>query len=142
MSKAEVPATAEPQPSTTAVARSAKVRTDIPIPAAPYLDRRLRDVPNLGEVWSYINPYMLYGRHLGFKGNFEKLLAEYRDTSKSATHEKWQKEFRARLAEIRAANPNPKILKDAERVEKAYELAGKLLESIRPAKGGTAAKKT
>jgi len=56
--------------------RSPKVRTDIPIPAAPYLDRRVRDVPNLPEVWSYINPYMLYGRHLGFKGNFDKLLAE------------------------------------------------------------------
>jgi 5-methyltetrahydrofolate--homocysteine methyltransferase len=36
----------------------------------------VRDVPNLAEIWSYINPYMLYGRHLGFKGNFEKLLAE------------------------------------------------------------------
>jgi 5-methyltetrahydrofolate--homocysteine methyltransferase len=57
-------------------ARSKKVRSDIPTPAAPYLDRRLRDVPNLAEVWSYINPFMLYGRHLGFKGNFEKLLAE------------------------------------------------------------------
>jgi 5-methyltetrahydrofolate--homocysteine methyltransferase len=57
-------------------ARSSKVRADIPIPAAPYLDRRVRDVPNLAEVWSYINPFMLYGRHLGFKGNFEKLLAE------------------------------------------------------------------
>jgi 5-methyltetrahydrofolate--homocysteine methyltransferase len=57
-------------------ARSPKVRTGIPIPAAPYLDRRLRDVPQLAEVWSYINPFMLYGRHLGFKGNFEKLLAE------------------------------------------------------------------
>ncbi len=56
--------------------RSPKVRTDIPIPAAPYLDRRVRQVPNLQEVWSYINPFMLYGRHLGFKGNFEKLLAE------------------------------------------------------------------
>jgi 5-methyltetrahydrofolate--homocysteine methyltransferase len=56
--------------------RSPKVRTGIPIPPAPYLDRRVRDVPHLGEVWSYINPYMLYGRHLGFKGNFEKLLAE------------------------------------------------------------------
>jgi 5-methyltetrahydrofolate--homocysteine methyltransferase len=36
----------------------------------------VREVPNLAEVWSYINPFMLYGRHLGFKGNFEKLLAE------------------------------------------------------------------
>jgi 5-methyltetrahydrofolate--homocysteine methyltransferase len=52
------------------------VRTDIPIPAAPYLDRRLRNVPNLTEIWGYINPFMLYGRHLGFKGNFEQLLRE------------------------------------------------------------------
>src|SRR6185437_1497001 len=34
-----------------------------------------RAVPHLTEVWSDINPFMLYGRHLGFKGNFEKLLA-------------------------------------------------------------------
>ncbi len=56
--------------------RSPKVRTDLPIPSVAYLDRRVRDVPNLSEMWSYINPFMLYGRHLGFKGNFEKLLAE------------------------------------------------------------------
>jgi len=49
-----------------------QVRTDIPIPAAPYLDRRVREIPNLQEVWSYINPFMLFGRHLGYKGNFEK----------------------------------------------------------------------
>ena len=60
----------------TGTARSPKVRVDIPIPAAPYLDRRVREIPNLPEIWSYINPYMLFGRHLGFKGNFEKLLAE------------------------------------------------------------------
>jgi 5-methyltetrahydrofolate--homocysteine methyltransferase len=60
----------------TATTRSPKVRNNIPLPAAPYLDRRVREIPNLHEVWSYINPYMLYGRHLGFKGNFEKLLAE------------------------------------------------------------------
>src|ERR1017187_1064038 len=57
--------------------RSSKVRTDIPIPAAPYLDRKLRGVPHLAEVWSYINPYMLFGRHLGYKGNFEKALIEH-----------------------------------------------------------------
>ena len=58
-------------------ARSTKVRTDIPIPPAPYLERKVRDVPHLAEVWSYINPFMLYGRHLGYKGNFEKALAEH-----------------------------------------------------------------
>ena len=56
--------------------RSPKVHVAIPIPPAPYLDRKVRLIPNLGEVWSYINPAMLYGRHLGFKGNFEKMLAE------------------------------------------------------------------
>jgi 5-methyltetrahydrofolate--homocysteine methyltransferase len=64
-------------PAPLSTTRSNKVRTDIPIPAAPYLDRRVREVPHLAEVWSYINPYMLYGRHLGFKGNFEKALAEH-----------------------------------------------------------------
>jgi 5-methyltetrahydrofolate--homocysteine methyltransferase len=56
--------------------RSPKVRVEIPVPDIPYSDRRVRTVPNLTEVWSYINPFMLYGRHLGFKGNFEKLLGE------------------------------------------------------------------
>jgi len=57
--------------------RSRKIRTDIPIPPAPYLNRRLRDVPHLTEVWSYINPFMLYGKNLGYKGNFEKDLAQH-----------------------------------------------------------------
>lgn len=56
--------------------RSAKVRADLPLPPAPPLERKVRDAPHLAEVWSYINPFMLYGRHLGFKGNFEKLLAD------------------------------------------------------------------
>ena len=66
---------APPAPSARGAAR--KVRTDMPIPAAPYLERKVRDVPHLAEVWSYINPFMLYGRHLGYKGNFEKALAEH-----------------------------------------------------------------
>ena len=49
---------------------------DLPIPAVAYLDRKARAVPDLQDVWSYINPYMLFGRHLGFRGNFEKALAE------------------------------------------------------------------
>ena len=57
--------------------RSSKVRVDIPIPRAPYLDRKCRVVPNLSELWTYINPFMLYGRHLGYKGNFEKGLTQH-----------------------------------------------------------------
>jgi 5-methyltetrahydrofolate--homocysteine methyltransferase len=56
--------------------RSPKVRTDIPIPKVAYLDRKVRLVPDLNEVWSYINPFMLYGRHMGFRGDFEKRFAE------------------------------------------------------------------
>ena len=56
--------------------RSPKVRSDIPVPAVKYLDRKIRVVPDLREIWSYINPFMLYGRHLGFRGDFEKRFAE------------------------------------------------------------------
>ena len=55
--------------------RSSKVRIDLPIPPVPYLDRKIRAVPELPELWSYINPFMLYGRHLGYKGRFEQDLA-------------------------------------------------------------------
>ena len=58
------------------VARSPRIRADLPIPAVSHLDRKVRLVPDLREVWGYINPYMLFGRHLGFRGDFEKRLAE------------------------------------------------------------------
>ncbi|MBI3404687.1 MAG: dihydropteroate synthase, partial [Acidobacteria bacterium] len=56
--------------------RSSRVRTDVPVPTASHFDRKVRSVPDLNEVWSYVNPHMLFGRHLGFKGIFEKALAE------------------------------------------------------------------
>ena len=62
----------EAQPETTE--RSTRVRVLPPVPA-PYPERKVRDVPQLREVWEYINPQMLYVRHLGFKSNFEKALA-------------------------------------------------------------------
>jgi 5-methyltetrahydrofolate--homocysteine methyltransferase len=63
--KEELPETTE---------RSSRVRILPPRPA-PYPDRKLRDVPQLRELWEYINPQMLYVRHLGFKSNFERALA-------------------------------------------------------------------
>ncbi|TAN21542.1 MAG: methionine synthase [Acidobacteria bacterium] len=56
--------------------RSRKVSADLPIPTPASLERFVRDVPQLQEVWSYLNLLMLYGHHLGFKGNFEKALAQ------------------------------------------------------------------
>jgi 5-methyltetrahydrofolate--homocysteine methyltransferase len=51
------------------------VRRGLPIPEVATLERKVRVVPDLRELWSYINPYMLYGRHLGYRGDFEKHLA-------------------------------------------------------------------
>jgi len=57
------------------VRRSSKVRIDIPKQPAPYLDRKTCELRDLAEIWTYVAPRSLYGRHLGFKGNFEKALA-------------------------------------------------------------------
>ena len=70
----------EPAPEPLAAAgeeRSPHIRVDLPIPPIAYVERKVRNVPDLNEVWSYINPFMLFGRHLGFRGNFEKALAEH-----------------------------------------------------------------
>ena len=56
--------------------RSARVRMDLAIPGVATLERKIRLVPDLREIWSYINPFMLYGRHMGFRGDFEKRFAE------------------------------------------------------------------
>jgi 5-methyltetrahydrofolate--homocysteine methyltransferase len=56
--------------------RSPRVRVDLPIPKAAYPDRKKRAVPDVNEIWDYVNPYMVFCRHLGYRGNFEKALAE------------------------------------------------------------------
>jgi 5-methyltetrahydrofolate--homocysteine methyltransferase len=68
----EEPAKAEAPPMLAHARHGAKVRIDLPIPSAPYLDRKMLTAPDLAEVWGYVNPFMLYGRHLGYKGDFEK----------------------------------------------------------------------
>jgi 5-methyltetrahydrofolate--homocysteine methyltransferase len=55
--------------------RSTRASLTVPPLPPPYPNRIVRNVPQLEEVWSYINPAMLYTHHLGFKGNFDKALA-------------------------------------------------------------------
>ncbi len=55
--------------------RSAKISLDVPVPPVPDLDRHVERDIDLDEAWSYINPQMLYGRHLGFRGRFSDALA-------------------------------------------------------------------
>ncbi|MGH9416641.1 MAG: vitamin B12 dependent-methionine synthase activation domain-containing protein, partial [Terriglobales bacterium] len=69
-------AAAESAPAMPSTARSGKVRAGLPIPRPASLERVVRAVPQLTEVWSYLNPLVLYHHHLGFKGNIEKALAE------------------------------------------------------------------
>ena len=71
-------ATAKPKkelaPETTE--RSATVRLDVAMPVPPDLDRHEAQYDDLDTVWSYINPAMLFGRHLGYRGRFERGLRE------------------------------------------------------------------
>jgi len=74
--EAAKPAARERSRSATASSRPA-IRTDLdPLPP-PRPDRVVwSPVGDLREVWSYINPQMLYGKHLGLRGSFARLLEE------------------------------------------------------------------
>jgi 5-methyltetrahydrofolate--homocysteine methyltransferase len=60
----------------TAARRSATVRSDIPTPPPPHLDRVVEEL-DLDEVWEHLNPQMLYGKHLGLKGSVRRLEARH-----------------------------------------------------------------
>ena len=51
------------------------IRHDAPVPTPPDLKRHVVDRVALEEVFPYVNPAMLYGKHLGLRGNLETLLA-------------------------------------------------------------------
>ena len=53
----------------------AQVRHDFPIPNPPDLRLHVISDYNLEEIFDYINPQMLYVRHLGYKGRFAEDLA-------------------------------------------------------------------
>jgi 5-methyltetrahydrofolate--homocysteine methyltransferase len=84
---AHAPAAATPAPAKKPVARKAArratasagpaIRTGLsPLPP-PRPDRVVwSPVEDLREVWSYVNPQMLYGKHLGLRGSFTRLLEE------------------------------------------------------------------
>ena len=56
------------------VAAPAAVRRDHDIPTPPDLKLHVLRDYDLDEIFRYINPVMLYTRHLGFKGKFEEAL--------------------------------------------------------------------
>jgi 5-methyltetrahydrofolate--homocysteine methyltransferase len=82
MAEALVPVESKPEPDSkpqieVPAVRSSKISLDVsPIPA-PDTDRHLEpQVDDLRPIWDLINPQMLYGKHMGLRGGFEKKLAE------------------------------------------------------------------
>ena len=55
--------------------RSSGIRVDIEIPSPPDLERHVvQRVDDLRDVWGYLNPQMLYGKHMGLRGKIERLI--------------------------------------------------------------------
>ncbi len=52
-----------------------EVRKDIPVPAPPDVERHIQEL-DLDDVWAYLNPQMVYGKHLGLKGSVKRLREE------------------------------------------------------------------
>jgi 5-methyltetrahydrofolate--homocysteine methyltransferase len=56
--------------------RSAAVPIQTEVPSAPDYDRHIITNAPLDHIWNFVNPRMLYGRHLGVKGATVKLVEE------------------------------------------------------------------
>ncbi len=65
------PAVASAGPSTK---RSPKIEVLAKVPAAPDYERHVITNTPLDQIWRFINPVMLYGRHFGLKGSVARLL--------------------------------------------------------------------
>ena len=50
------------------------VRTDVPLPGVPTFERLVFRDLSLDYLWPYLNPQMLYGKHMGLHGNVQKRL--------------------------------------------------------------------
>jgi 5-methyltetrahydrofolate--homocysteine methyltransferase len=75
--KAEV--ASRPAPVAAPAARSAEVRTLDVIPVPPDFERHVLPTTPLDDIWRFINPVMLYGRHLEVKGVLDGLKGLLRD---------------------------------------------------------------
>ena len=72
LAAAAAPANGAPQSEP----RARAIRQDLPIPMPPDLKLHVLRDYNLAEIFRYINPVMLYTRHLGFK-NFQQALDKH-----------------------------------------------------------------
>jgi 5-methyltetrahydrofolate--homocysteine methyltransferase len=52
------------------------IRPDVPLPTVPDWDRHIFRDLSLEYLWPYLNQQMLYGKHMGLRGNVHKLFAQ------------------------------------------------------------------
>jgi 5-methyltetrahydrofolate--homocysteine methyltransferase len=71
----EAPVSAGASEAAPAPRAAAAVRRDLAPPPPPDLARHVEE-PDPDEVWRYLNPRMLYGKHLGLRGPVEALAAQ------------------------------------------------------------------
>jgi 5-methyltetrahydrofolate--homocysteine methyltransferase len=93
-------------PAPVSEARSTQIPALTQVPSAPDQERHVLKNTPIEQIWKYINPLMLYGRHLGIKGGTVRLL------EKSATDAKARREV---------AESDPKSLRIWEAVEEVKE---------------------
>ncbi len=67
-------AVARPAPVVAPARRSAEVRVLEAFPAPPDFERHVLSSTPLDDIWRFVNPVMLYGRHLGVKGSVARAL--------------------------------------------------------------------
>ena len=73
--RAAIAATARPDeeiPLAAPAVRSSEVAIADPLPAPDAAEHVLPEL-DLAEIWKYLNPHMLYAKHLGLRGSYRKL---------------------------------------------------------------------
>ena len=59
-----------------AVAQGSALRRDVPLPTVPDWERRIFRDLSLEYLWPHLNAQMLYGKHMGLRGNVLKLFEQ------------------------------------------------------------------
>jgi 5-methyltetrahydrofolate--homocysteine methyltransferase len=80
------------------VVQRSTVRRDVPLPTVPHFERLVFRNLSLEYLWPYLNPQMLYGKHMGLRGNVQKLFAQG-DPKAIATKEQVDTLFQEVVAE-------------------------------------------
>ncbi|MFT3835958.1 MAG: methionine synthase [Myxococcaceae bacterium] len=99
--KAEV--AARPAPTVTNTARAKDIPVLDTVPPPPDLERHVITNTPLDQIWRFVNPVMLYGRHFGVKGSAARALGTPEERKLSDTEDgRKALDLKARLDEVKA----------------------------------------